>query len=1194
MAQAASGFAVNPLQTAPAARYTSDPLSQRTQLDSDPDPRVQHLGAWLRGTMARVTEQERGQPLRPADLALVNRQQAVAKLREATGGDLQIQFRPQNGTAMFIKGSLQRRATGAAKAGLGGDPDEQTARAFLRANRDLFQIEDPDQEFILSHTDRDELQRRHLRFSQFYRGLPVWPCELVVHLDSNGNVNLVNGTSIPTPSGTPVTPSVLREHVREAVLLVLPQADPDGMTEPELIVYGPLDRSPRLGWKLEVTAGPTVIWRIVLDAMDGSLLSRSSLVKEAALTGSGADGRGLSRSINLWQDGNTYYMVDTSKQMFDPNSRPPHNARGAILIYDAANRQVQDPQFSAGLISSTTLDSGWDPDAVGAAYGLSETYDYYLERFGRDSLDGRGGSIRAIVRFGQDVANAFWYGTTKTMVFGFGFTREIDISGHELTHGVIDSVGNGGILEYQNQPGALNEALADIFGEMVEARNKGTAPDWLKSDPFEPGNRDKLIQDYANPTSVSQLGGPPNPSKMSEFVNLSIQQDNGGVHINSSIINHCFYQLAQGMPQALGLGDAERIFYRAMTTYLQKQSQFIDMRLACVTSAEDVFGADSPQAQRTRQAFDLVEIVDAPSTPDPTPIPEISAPDSTLFLRYEPFFDGVVMGRREQALGDGPDGVLLDTFDFVAPRRISVSGDGSYAAFVTDFLDIGIISTDGSELDFADLAGSVHSVAMAPDGLRFAVVLINPFTGQPDKEIIIVDLRDSTVQRIGLLAPVADGPPQDIVQWADAMDFLPSSNVLIYDAVSEIPLSGGGSFTGWTLFAVDLGTESISTIINLNEGLDFGNPSLGNVRTHLLTHEVIDRTSNIATIYAVDLRSGDAKQIATLAQQNVLGFPAYTGDDRAIIYTQVDLSVPTTVSLFRQEVAADGITPVGQPTLWLADADYAAIYRRGDFVPTNALPQVSLTSPTPGQTFPVPASITVTANAMDSDGSVERVQFFVGSSMIAETATAPYSTSFTVEEAPSGMLRLTARAIDNLGGASDSAPIEVNVGGSTSTPITITAQPQSQTVAAGAKATFRVAAHGGSGPLTYRWRRNGVDLGATGPVLELQNVPVGAAGEYSVIISDGVESVTSAAATLTVTGGAVNGIRVQAKRLAGGLVQLTISGGDIEDRLEVQSSPDLKTWTTLSTLVKTGESVSFVDTESSGAAMRFYRVRVRN
>ncbi|MHC1765051.1 MAG: M4 family metallopeptidase [Verrucomicrobiia bacterium] len=103
-----------------------------------------------------------------------------------------------------------------------------------------------------------------------------------------------------------------------------------------------------------------------------------------------------------------------------------------------------------------------------------------------------------------------------------------------MTHGVIDSVGNGGILEYQNQPGALNEALADIFGEMVEARNKGTAPDWLKSDPFEPGNRDKLMQDYANPTSVSQLGGPPNPSKMSEFVNLSIQEDNGGVHINSS------------------------------------------------------------------------------------------------------------------------------------------------------------------------------------------------------------------------------------------------------------------------------------------------------------------------------------------------------------------------------------------------------------------------------------------------------------------------------------------------------------------------------------------------------------------------------------------------------------------------------------------------------------------------------------
>ena len=1193
MAQTGPTFQVNPLPTAPSARYAPGGVSKTNPLETDPDVRIRQLSPWLREKVAPLAEAQRAAAAKAGNLtAEARRQEALVKLRRSAGGDLKIQFRPQNGTAMFIRGALQTRAAqgNVAKAGVLNNLDESTARAFLRENRVLLQIEDPDQELVLTSIQTDELARKHLRFAQFYRGLPVWPCELIVHLDPAGNADLLNGAYIPTPRGVAIEPALRREQVKDAVTLVLPNADPAAMTDPELIVYGPLDQPSRLAWKLEVSAGATALWQVVIDALDGSLIARNNLVKEAAVSGSGADGRGNSRALDLWQDGSTYYMVNTSKSMFDPTSQPPAAGRGVILIYNAGDKEVQDPQFSAGLVTSANLSSGWDPDAVGAAYGLSETYEYYLERFGRNSLDGLGGNIRAIVRFGQNVANAFWYPTTKTMVFGFGFTREIDISGHELTHGVMDSIGNGGILEYKNQSGALNESMADIFGEMVEARNKGGEPDWLKADPFEPGNRSKLLQDYANPTSVSQFPGRPNPSKMSEFAQLSIEQDNGGVHINSCIINTCFYQLAKGMPDALGMGDAERVFYRAMTTHLQKQSQFIDMRLACVTAAEEIFGADSAQAQRTRQAFDLVEIIDSPNTPTPSPIPEIQAPDSTLFLRFEPFFGGVVLGRREAALGDDLEGVMLDTADFVAPKRLSVSGDGQYAVFVSADNDIGVLATDGSELEFADVAGAIHAAALAPNGILLALVLIDPLTQFPDNEIVIIDLRDFAAERIPLLAPVADGAAQDIVLWADAMDFHPDGTTLIYDAISEIP-AAGGSFTGWTLFAVDLIDGTISTIINLNDGLDFGNPSLGNVRNHLLTHEVIDKKTGISSIYAVDLQNGTANRIATLAQANVIGFPAYTGDDRAIIYSQVDLSVATTVSLVRQELAEDGITPVGQPTLWLPDADYAAIYRRGAFIPTNSLPQVSLTSPTSGQTFTAPASLNLAVNAVDPDGTIASVQFFVGSTMISEDTSAPYTSALTIESAPSGAVRLTARAIDNLGGAADSAPVDVTVTDGVGAPITISAQPQSQTVAAGSNVTLSVTATGGRGPLTYRWRRNGVDLESTSSTLQLLNVIAAASGDYTVVVSDGTESVTSAPATLTVTGEVPgNAVRLQAKLLGGGLVQLAIQGGKVNDVLRIQASQDLKTWATISTLISSGGQNSFVDAETPGLKARFYRV----
>ncbi len=44
--------------------------------------------------------------------------------------------------------------------------------------------------------------------------------------------------------------------------------------------------------------------------------------------------------------------------------------------------------------TSVGTSTGWVPDAVGAMYGLGATYDYYLQRHGRNSLDDAGSSIR--------------------------------------------------------------------------------------------------------------------------------------------------------------------------------------------------------------------------------------------------------------------------------------------------------------------------------------------------------------------------------------------------------------------------------------------------------------------------------------------------------------------------------------------------------------------------------------------------------------------------------------------------------------------------------------------------------------------------------------------------------------------------------------------------------------------------------
>jgi plastocyanin len=93
----------------------------------------------------------------------------------------------------------------------------------------------------------------------------------------------------------------------------------------------------------------------------------------------------------------------------------------------------------------------------------------------------------------------------------------------------------------------------------------------------------------------------------------------------------------------------------------------------------------------------------------------------------------------------------------------------------------------------------------------------------------------------------------------------------------------------------------------------------------------------------------------------------------------------------------------------------------------NLLPTVAITSPTNLSRFAAPASFSVTADAADPDvgGSISNVQFFAGTALLGTDDTAPYSVDLS--NLAGGFYPLTARAVDNLGGASTSAVVNVLV-----------------------------------------------------------------------------------------------------------------------------------------------------------------------
>ena len=102
--------------------------------------------------------------------------------------------------------------------------------------------------------------------------------------------------------------------------------------------------------------------------------------------------------------------------------------------------------------------------------------------------------------------------------------------------------------------------------------------------------------------------------------------------------------------------------------------------------------------------------------------------------------------------------------------------------------------------------------------------------------------------------------------------------------------------------------------------------------------------------------------------------------------------------------------------------------------------------------------------------------------------------------------------VSNAGGSvtSATAALTVNV------PPAITTQPSSQSVTAGAAASFTVVATG-TAPLTYQWKKDGTSIsGATTATHSLASAQSADAGSYTVVVSNAVSTVTSSAAVLTV------------------------------------------------------------------------------
>ena len=536
----------------------------------------------------------------------------LAKKSKQLGAELNVTFHPEFGTPRFMSGVMTVPSTA---------KPEKIALDFVANNRRALGLQDLSGNravrVAVNRVSADALGQTHVRMRLYDGEMEIWPSEFTVHLNKQGSVVALNG-NYRVPARNFGAPVVSRQAAIDKALAELSPKMPV-TTKARLVLYDWHVAEPLPVWYVEVAAKGLEPLRedVFVDAAGGSVINRIDRIThyrdKTNVTVHPYRDQNTTATVEGWTDASGTFLVHTGKSMF-PGTLDPQTLAGTIFVLDAGfSNQIQ------GVGSDPNGDGVFDDNAgvrAGGAvyYWMSQAYDWLLSTFNWTSFDNNGSAMKIVVNYREDPStgfdNAYWNG--RELVFGDGqnlyynLAYGADAAAHELCHAITENTAQ---LVYQFQSGALNESFSDVYASLFDDGN------WLIGEAIvQPQFGAPALRSMEDPNQGLNPGANGwQPKNMEQFVNLTAQQDNGGVHVNSGIPNYAFYQIAT----AIGRGDAGQIFHRALSTYLSRNSDFADMRNAAEQSAKDLFGDGSAQHQAVMNAYSAVGI--GAKADDPTP-----------------------------------------------------------------------------------------------------------------------------------------------------------------------------------------------------------------------------------------------------------------------------------------------------------------------------------------------------------------------------------------------------------------------------------------------------------------------------------------------------------------------------------------------------------------------------------------------
>ncbi len=852
---------------------------------------------------------------------------------------------------------------------------------FLGEVKSALKIDNADQELEMINMEADELGMTHIQLQQKFRNIPVYGGEIWLHTKGD-KIDILNGRNFPTPKLSSVTPQISEDQAIEfalkdvALKSIVQRTGVTGQllgkmqNTSELIIYhkdGNFEGE-RLTYNLTIRPNLLERWTYFIDANTGEVLKKfnNTCALDGPFNATARDLNNISRTFGVQQIGSTYYMIDTQRPMYNKTtSKLPDDPIGAIWTIDAKNTTSGNMSYAQ---NSSSTGSSWSTTAVSAHYNAGLCYDYYRTKFGRNSLDGKGGSIISVINIADDdgkgMDNAYWNGE----FMGYGNGRDafkplagaLDVGGHEMTHGVVEATAR---LEYQNQSGALNESFADIFGAMIDRDNWTLGETVVKGNAFPSG----ALRSLSNPNQGGKSDPGYQPKTMSQYAFLTNtdEQDNGGVHVNSGIPNYAFYLFASNAN--VTKDKAEQVYYRALTKYLTRTSKFVDARLAVVRASADLYGENSAVVVAAKAAFDAVGVADpnggdatTPTTtpaPTPTPTPQQNIPVNTggdFILVFEPS-----TGKLYNGAATATDFKVISSSGLLS--KPSVQDDGLFAYFVGKDKNIRKIGLTGAFTETRLTSDAIWgNVAVSKDGKRLAAL-----ADAGDKFMYIFNLEDGKSYKFTLYNPTySTGVSTGEVQYADSFEWDYSGERVIYDAFNSVKSISGtiefwdvGIIQAWDLTKKGIGTGKIEKLFtDLEAGESIGNPSFSKNTQNIIAFDYYTEDEpNTYYQIGVDIATND---LDALYKNNDIGYPGYSRLDDKMLFNTLSGKQQNVNYI---SVDKNKISPVGTTKNLFTDASWAVWYAQGARTTTTTkadqtIDFAAVSDKNPGESFTISAT----------------------------------------------------------------------------------------------------------------------------------------------------------------------------------------------------------------------------------------------